>query len=342
MSETRLDLKIRPYAGQDENAVLDLLRESLGEGPTGRRTPAFFRWKHFANPFGASFMLVGEVDGRIVGLRAFMRWEFRCDNRTIRAVTAVDTATHPHYQGQGIFSKLTRTALDSLAGDADLVFNTPNEKSLGGYLKMGWQVAGRVPIRIRVRHPLKLALGLRSIRGPGVVPGREAPRVAAPRAAELLADSGVGSLIERWSAAETRIATTREGRYLDWRYAEVPSLDYRALSLSHAGRTRGLAIFRVRPRGGLWESTVTELIVEPGDRATASNLLRRVIAAASVDHLACHFPSGSTAARQAVRSGFVPSNARITFVVKPLNRNLGVDVTSLARWALSLGDVEVL
>jgi GNAT superfamily N-acetyltransferase len=341
MSGIGLGLKIRSYDDQDEKAVLDLLRESLGEGPTGLRTPAFFRWKHFANPFGASFMLVAEVDGRIVGLRAFMRWEFRYDDRTVRAVTAVDTATHPHYQGQGIFSKLTRTALDSLAGDADLVFNTPNEKSLGGYLKMGWQVAGRVPVRIRVRHPLRLALGMRSIRKPGVVPVHEAPSVAAPRAAELLVDTEVGSFIEQWSAAETRIATRRGGRYLDWRYAEVPSLDYRALRLSHAGRTRGLVIFRVRPRGGLWESTVTELLVEPGDRATARSLLRKVIAAAPVDHLASHFPSGSTAARQALRSGFVPSNAGITFVVKLLNPNLSVDVTSLKTWALSLGDVEV-
>jgi hypothetical protein len=86
---------------------------------------------------------------------------------------------------------------------------------------------------------------------------------------------------------------------------------------------------------------VTELIVEPGDRATASNLLREVIGAASVDHLTCHFPSGSTAARQALRSGFVPSNASIAFVVKPLNPNLRVDVTSLTTWALSLGDLEV-
>ena len=77
-------------------------------------------------------MLVAEADGRIVGLRAFMRWEFAAGDRRFRAVRAVDTATHPDYQGQGIFSRLTLEALDALRDQADFVFNTPNEKSLPG------------------------------------------------------------------------------------------------------------------------------------------------------------------------------------------------------------------
>jgi GNAT superfamily N-acetyltransferase len=341
MRQTGIDLTIRPYEEQDEDAVLDLLGEALGEGPTGRRTPAFFRWKHFANPFGASFMLVAEADGRIVGLRAFMRWEFCADGQSIKAVTAVDTATHPQFQGRGIFSTLTKTALGSLPSDIDLVFNTPNEKSLPGYLKMGWQIVGRVPVNIRVHRPLRFAKGLRSIRRPGAVPRREAPSVNGPRAGDVLADHDVMSFVKQSSASEPRIATRREGSYLPWRYAQVPTLDYRAFRISRRGRTTGLVIFRVRPRAALWESTISELIVEPGDKATTRELLRQVNRAASVDHLACHFPARWAASWAAFRSGFLPSMAGVTLVVKPLNRSLDVDATSLSSWALSLGDLEV-
>ena len=146
-------ISLRPYREEDESAVLELLDASLGGGPVGRRPPSFFRWKHMSNPFGRSFMLVAEDDGRIVGLRAFMRWRFQAGDRELLAVRAVDTATHPDYQGQGIFSRLTLAALDELGGQVDLVFNTPNEKSLPGYLKMGWRPVGQVPIRVRVRHP---------------------------------------------------------------------------------------------------------------------------------------------------------------------------------------------
>ncbi len=78
MSGTELGtaLQIRPYAAEDEPAVIALLVGALGEGPSGHRTPDFFRWKHLENPFGESLLLVAELDGEIVGLRAFLRWGF--------------------------------------------------------------------------------------------------------------------------------------------------------------------------------------------------------------------------------------------------------------------------
>src|SRR5918994_5166036 len=97
---------IRPFSVGDEANVLELLGLTLGGGPAGRRPAEFFRWKHADNPFGPSFMLLAEADGRVVGLRAFMRWRFIVDGRELSAVRAVDTATHPEYQGIGVFSRL--------------------------------------------------------------------------------------------------------------------------------------------------------------------------------------------------------------------------------------------
>ena len=134
---------VRQYEVTDEDAVLRLLRITLGAGPIGQRTAAFFRWKHLDNPFGPSLMLVADAGGEIIGLRAFMRWRFDAAGQDVRAVRAVDTATHPDHQGRGIFSRLTSEALDLLRGDTDLIFNTPNEKSLPGYLKLGWRIVGR-------------------------------------------------------------------------------------------------------------------------------------------------------------------------------------------------------
>ena len=136
---------------------------------------------HPVDPFGRSFMLVAETDGRIVGLRAFMRWEFVAGDRRFRAVRAVDTATHPDHQGKGIFSRLTLEALDSLRDQADFIFNTPNEKSLPGYLKMGWSDRrpradpDPCPAPDPVRDPgAVVAFGERARRCAG---GRRAPRL---------------------------------------------------------------------------------------------------------------------------------------------------------------------
>ena len=336
-----VDITLRPYRDNDESRVLELLTASLGAGPAGERPAEFFRWKHLESPFGPSFMLVAEDADRVVGLRAFMRWRFRVAGGVVNAVRAVDTATDPVYRGRGVFSRLTLDALDRIRDQVDFVFNTPNEKSLSGYLKMGWRIVGRIPVSVRVRRPLRFASQVhsaRSAREPTSVP----PAVAAPTAAEVL--GGTGSLTRLLNAAggsDALFSTPRDADYLRWRYAAAPLLDYRAVALEAAGRLRGLGIFRVRPRGALWEATIAEVIVAAGDGASAREVLREVIRSAPVDHLTCHFPRPSAQARAALRSGFARSPGGMTFVVNPLRDELRPDPTRIESWALSLGDLEV-
>jgi GNAT superfamily N-acetyltransferase len=338
----RLDFEIRAYRDEDEPRVLALLDLALGGGPARVRPPAFFRWKHAANPFGRSLMLVAEHDGELIGLRAFMRWRFEAAGGEIRAVSAVDTATHPEYQGRGVFSSLTRVALDELRGDADMVFNTPNEKSLPGYLKMGWTKVGKVPVFVRIGRPLRFLAGFGSLRQAGQ-PAQASPTVAAPLAGEVIhrQREAIGDLLAAAPQSNGRIRTARDLPYLEWRYGLAPLLDYRAVMECRDGRLRGLAIFRVRPRGGLWEATVTELIVRSGDLSIARSLFREIRRSTAVDHLTCHFAAGSIQKRAALMSGFVRAAGGITLAAKPLRDKLNPDPTRMDSWALSLGDLEV-
>jgi GNAT superfamily N-acetyltransferase len=334
------DLIVRPFRAEDEPPVLDLLTKALGGGPPGRRSPEFFRWKHRAGPFGSSYMLVGELGGRIVGLRAFMRWRLRAGGRMLSAVRAVDTATHPDHRNAGVFSRITRDALELLREDVDLVFNTPNATVLPGYLKLGWRIVGRMPVAVRVRRPIRFARGLPSFRGPIRAP-RGGPPVEAEPAAQALMDGEQLSPLLGEQATDPRLSTPRDLEYLRWRYASAPGLDYRAVREDGWSGLRGIAIFRVRARGRLWESTVVELLGRPADRRTAGRLLRRVAEAAPVDHLTCSFAPGSVQARAARRCGFLRSPVGPTFVVNTLRGAVRPDPADLRSWALSLGDLEV-
>jgi GNAT superfamily N-acetyltransferase len=331
------ELAVRPYHDADEPSVLALLRAALGGGPAGIRSAAFFRWKHLENPFGRSFLIVAEADGRIVGLRAFLRWRFQTADRIVEAVRAVDTATHPDYQGRGVFSRLTRRALEELRGEADLVFNTPNAASLAGYLKMGWSVVGHIPVRLRIRRPVSFA---RHVRGHGSL--RPAPTVdAAPASVALRDRAAVADLLERSERPSERLFTPRTTEYLQWRYGREDVMPYRVITEEREGQFRGLAIFRVRSRGALWESMLTELIVPAGDSRTAGQLLRRVVRAAATDHLTSSFHSGSMVGRTAMRAGFVRLPRGVTLAANRLRDDLRPDPTDLRSWALTLGDVEV-
>lgn len=333
MTVTGTALQVRPYVERDEEQVLQVLRAALGEGPTGDRSSRFFRWKHADNPFGRSFLMVAEADGRVVGLRAFMRWRFKTGSSTTEAVRAVDTATHPAYQRMGIFSKLTRAALESIRDEVDLIFNTPNEKSLPGYLKMGWQVVGKVPVCVRVRRPIALLTHLRARPAPPPisVSGDPAGDVLGPR-------SSLASLLEAAAAPTQRLTTPKDLDFLRWRYGAGSSLDYRAFTHSHGGNEEGLVIFRVKRRGALWETAIAELITRPGDRGAARKLLGEVVRAAPVHHLTlvdgAEMPMGA-------RPAFLRSPSPMTLVVNPFHDGIRPDPTRSASWALTLGDVEV-
>jgi GNAT superfamily N-acetyltransferase len=341
MTAARADVTVRPFVDTDEAATLQLLSASLGSGPAGSRSPEFFRWKHYENSFGRSFMLVAERSGEIVGLRAFMRWAFIAQGGTYRGLRAVDTATHPEHQGRGIFSLLTRSALDALTGEADLVFNTPNAASKAGYLKMGWQPVGTFSVPVRVSRPVRFARNARSLKS-AVTPTRERPVVDAPAAGEVLADrSMIGRLLESAKVDDDRFRTLGSVDYLMWRYGRAPSLDYRALTIATGGELEGLVIFRVRPRGPLWETSIVELICAPGDFSTARKLLRRSAAAAASDHITCAFVEHGELSRAGLPTGFVPSPVGVGFVVRPLRDEIAPDPTHLGSWALRLGDLEV-
>ena len=172
------------------------------------------------------------------------------------------------FQGRGIFSMLTRRALEDLRHEADLVFNTPNEKSLPGYLKMGWQVVGQVPIRVRIRRPIRF------LRHAAHVEARSRPAMP-PR---IDADTGRPST-GRTRACRSCSTTPKRSTgsrplgaasICDGGTATLRSSTTGPPLREEAGAIRSLAIFRVRPRGALVEATVSELIARRRRRRRAA------------------------------------------------------------------------
>ena len=303
----------------DVVSVLDLLRASLGEPPLLRRTPELFAWKHFDNPFGRSIAVLAEADDRIVGLRAFMRWDLlTMQGSTIRCVRAVDTATHPEYQRRGIFRRLTEEALElAVAKDVDLVFNTPNEKSGAGYLSMGWKEVGTIGAMARPSPRLM------TDRRPGPVTEPERflvdPKPALPLAVADRTPRG--------------LRTPRTDAYLRWRFGSHPSARYFRVDSGDA-----TAVVRPNVRRERRELVVADVF---GPRPAAA--IRAAVRRSRAGYVAAWFSPGSPERAAAVRSGLVPvpGVTALTLMAKPL-RELEVDVTSMASWDLAISDLELL
>jgi GNAT superfamily N-acetyltransferase len=325
--QPRDELTIRPATAADRGEVLDLLVQSLQWVPNDVFA-RFFAWKHEQNPFGASPAWVATDEGRIVGFRTFVRWEFEHrDGRIRRAVRAVDTATHPDYQGRGIFNRLTLHALDELRNDGvDFVFNTPNDKSRPGYLKMGWREVGRLPTAVRPASPGAIVRMLRAR-----VPADKwsQPSTSGDAARDVFASASTEVLLERL-APPRGLRTRRSGAYLRWRYG-FAELAYRAVVLDD-DITRGVAVFRVRGRGGAKEAALCDLLVPGGATGSTRALERAVARAADADYV-IRIGAASPA------SGYIPIPGQ-----GPMLTHRAVSDTAapgLADWSLQLGDVEL-
>lgn len=321
---TKADLEIRPAMEADQPAILALLAQSLG-WKAGEPHEEFTHWKHHENPFGISPAWVALHNDAVVGYRTFLRWSFVDDDgRHVRAVRAVDTATAPAYQGMGIFRTLTLRGVAelTLAGDA-FVFNTPNDQSRPGYLKMGWTVARQLPAAV-------MPGGFRSL--PRIARSRvpaekwsESTTVGLP-ANEVLADPDVASALLQHAPA-TGFRTHRTPEYLRWR-TSFELFHYRVLLASEDNPDEGGIVFRLRRRGQAMEAAIVEQLVPRP--ITGARLVTRMLKDTGADY-AIGLGTGPSA-------GLIPLPKQGPLLT---TRPLATAPPPPARWALTLADVEL-
>jgi hypothetical protein len=220
---------------------------------------------------------------------------------------------------------------------------------------MGGQPVGTLPVRLCPTRPLSFLRGARTAaqNTAGAAQTQSNQSTARPvarpplracrfdRAAEVIRERGTEIEDLLGNTAHTdRLHTALSLRYLRWRYADAPELDYRAVPVDSAGGLAGIAFGRMRHRGALTEFTVGDLVVRAGDHRTA----RRLLAAtrrAGADHVAVHTAAGTEAHRVAASAGyFVVPRAGVGLVANT-RRTTPITVLSPESWRLSLGDLEV-
>lgn len=328
MSATDDGLELRRATDDDVPAILALAQRSLGWNGDDEDA-AFFHWKHFENPLGRSPMWVASLEDRIVGFRTFLRWEFaRTDETVLRAVRAVDTATDPDYQGRGIFSRLTMHGISELQTEGvAIIFNTPNSKSLPGYLKMGWTIIGRPGVSVMPTgvHSMWALLGARTAANRTPIE----MRVGAD-ASEVFDDTDAVGRLFRRLPSHHGLATIRTAEYLRWRYG-FGRLRYRVV-LGGSSPEDGLAVFHLRRRGRAVEATVCDVLVPDGAPGRGRALMHQIATLTEADYLL-------RVDRRRIMRGFV----RVPRI-GPILTGRSIDgrkVPALADLSLSMGDLEL-
>lgn len=325
-------MNIRPATSKDKPAIIELLRKSLGE-TTIPKSEALWAWKHEENPFGNSYVLLAEKNEELIGLRAFMQWEWQWNSKTYRAIRAVDTATHPKHQGKGIFKKLTLDQLERCRkDDIRFVFNTPNTQSMPGYLKMGWKVQGKMPLKIKALSPVQSAVRILMKQKP----------IISQNDISNEWDFALSNFTNSQPVRPEGIHTPWSISYVRWRYANNPLFPYSFIT----DNKTYILIYRIKEHSRFSELRLTDFYLfmqDPGIKKDISKKLKQVAMKSSADLLTI-----SGAQLQAYKS-FLPSFGPIPI------RNAGPSITlrdltvpgefdslmNMDNWTYSMGDLEL-
>ncbi len=323
MPEPALD--IRYAVAADTPQIIDLFRICLRDAG-GSPTDAFWQWKHQLNPFGPSPVLLAFHQDQLVGMRAFLRWNWQYAHKVYPAFRAVDTATHPQWQGRGIFRKLTMLLWQQLQQEhpAAFVYNTPNHQSKPGYLKMGWQVLGKPRARFVYR--------------PGLGGSRKWKLAAAE---QLLQTMDVRQLNPQVfnQADPALISPHQSATYFHWRYQLTPDRTYAAWVFDDGAGGSCLLVFYLRKRRVFTELRICDrLVLRPG--AAPHTLKSRSMQAIAREFPGCVVTSLCYPDEPAspVLERFVPE---ITLRMPDRRDALPACWTDISQWNLDMGTLEL-
>ena len=312
-------MEVREGNHQDIPGILKVLKASLGE-TSSKKTEEVWRFKHIDNPFGESLVLIALENNEVIGVRAFMRWQWQRGEEVYSAFRAVDTATHPDHQGKGIFKKLTLKALEigKERGD-NFVFNTPNSQSKPGYLKMGWEEVDNLKVSIRPVNPF-----LWKRKNGGYQYPKEWNESGAPEFLDSYHLKKINS---------NQLFTPKSLEYLQWRYINNPLQDYHV----HATPDYFLAGY-VKDQGKFKELRISEALKSPG---LPKKILRKEVRRWAKKYgvqVISFSPESDLDFTLTISGKFGPV---LTFRDMALPKEEKQNFLNLGTWAYSTGDLEL-
>jgi GNAT superfamily N-acetyltransferase len=123
---------------------------------TGKFTPTYLAWLYVANPDGQAVGFDAWDGERLAAHYVCVPARAWVQGQLVRVLLSLNTATHPDYQGKGLFTKLAAMTYEAGAAQGfDGVYGVANANSTPGFVrKLGFQLV----------RPLEARVGLGALR----------------------------------------------------------------------------------------------------------------------------------------------------------------------------------
>jgi hypothetical protein len=260
------EVVVRQFEEKDTAAAAALLVAAFGRWPNlpvAVSAEEHLRWKIFGSP-GAPFPSVVAVEGeRVVGT-GFRHYDAaRVAGEAMECMAGNDSAMHPDYQGQGVYSRLRKLRDEVNQGRARFQIGHSGSSVIATRMDdWNW---------IPLGHPVAL---LRWPGRPGLAgrPGerlRRTPRLPAglTLATATAFDARVDALYER-AAPQFELIIDRTAARLNWRYCDPRGGTFAVRFAAEGETLAGYSVLRPAGRVGF----LADLLVLPGREDVARAL----------------------------------------------------------------------
>lgn len=171
-------------------------------------TVGYLEWLYCKNPFGLAKMVRAVEGDHWVGFMAMIPVQLVMHSSSPLAYYVVNVLVHPQYQGRHIFARLIAAAKELVKMENAVLIGHPNDMAL-----KQWQRS-----RMHFHEPLRPSL---------VVPKPFSKRVNASDIRDAKQLSSVLPALQAQAKRANRLGVAITQTYINWRYFECPTNNYR-------------------------------------------------------------------------------------------------------------------
>jgi len=146
-SETNIEYKnfqIIPIQRSSLAAYSELLSSSF---PSFKPTVSYLNWLYFDNPRGSARGYDAYDGDALVAHYACI--PIKIQGYQFDSLLSLNTATHPAYQGRGLFKVLALNTFEAASDTFSNVIGVANSKSIGGFVRhLGFEAIGNLELRL--------------------------------------------------------------------------------------------------------------------------------------------------------------------------------------------------
>jgi hypothetical protein len=321
---------VRRLAPHEFDRVYDLVDAAFGS----RRRREVFDWLYRRNPngFARCWAVLERRGGRLLCAGARFPWPLALGDRRLDGLLVGDLSVAPGEQRQGIADLRRKIRLRHPLIDEEVYFGWPNPKSVRRSLtkRRAGEILGPFPEAVL------------SLRGPrlgaaAAVHAWMGDRVGSRGSLRVEPMERFESAVEEAAASErapTDIWSPRNAGFLDWRYLQHPTHEYRAFARLDGDRCRGYAVVRLDGRS----ACLMELVAAcEGDAAVLLGAVRVAARQAGCARLTCFASPAWRHWAALVRAGFALRLGSHHLWLEAF----GLPETGmLRRWQLAPGDAD--